>query len=420
MGALAADQTILTVPKVSRPGYAARQFFLNRKYQMTNHFALGMLKATALTRDGKLSEATALIQSLLNQTPTAEPSPDDTIIEGSFTRVDDESPRPASKPKHKARPAEPKRNRSSLGQTLGKIRAGGMPARAPFSEGVVPVPSGAKFVTLAHANRRDQRDYKLYIPAARSSKPLPLIVMLHGCTQSPNDFAIGTGMNALAEQHGFLVAYPGQPIAANANKCWNWFKPEDQGRDGGEPELVAGIVGDIIRDQSVDSARVYIAGLSAGGAAAAIVAAAYPDLFSAVGVHSGLPVGAATDIPQAFSAMRNGAKGKPLTQSVPTIVVHGTADNTVNPDNGKSVVDQTLSGFGALDTIVGRGVSEGGRPFRQTRHSDADGRSMCEHWEIEGAGHAWAGGARDGSYTDPAGPSASEEMVRFFFQHSKG
>ncbi len=387
---------------------------------MTNHFARGMLKATELTSSGKLAEATVLIQSLLHiKMPDVDGSPDDTTIEGSFTRLDGTSARPADKPKAAPRPAAPKRARSSLGQTLRKIRAGGMPAHAPFRKGAVPVPAGADFATLSHANRRDQRDYKLYVPASRSSKPMPLIVMLHGCTQSPDDFAVGTGMNALAEQHGFLVAYPAQPSGANANKCWNWFKPEDQLRDRGEPALIAGLVGDIMRDQSVDPAKVYIAGLSAGGAAAAIVGAAYPELFSAVGVHSGLPVGAATDIPQAFSAMRNGAKGKPMTQPVPTIVIHGMADGTVNPDNGKSVVDQALSGFGRLDTTVHRDVSDGGRPFRQTSHNDPDGRSMCEHWEIEGAGHAWAGGAREGSYTDPAGPSASAEMVRFFFQHSQ-
>jgi len=391
---------------------------------MTNHFALGMLRATALTKVGKLSEATALIQSLLQprlpDAPDPDVSPGDVVIEGSFTRLDDSSPhRPVDKPRGSPRPVETVGKRSPLGQTLRKLRADGMASRAQSAKGTVPVPAGAEFATLSHISNRDHRDYKLYIPASRSAAPMPLIVMLHGCTQSPDDFAVGTGMNALAEQHGFLVAYPEQPSRANANKCWNWFKPEDQQRERGEPALIAGLVEDLVRNHPIDPARVYIAGLSAGGATAAIVAAAYPELFSAVGVHSGLPVGAATDIPQAFSAMRNGVKAKTLTRSVPTIVIHGMTDSTVNPANGKAVVDQTLSGFGKLDTTVHQSVSDGGRRYRQTSHTRVDGRSMCEHWEIEGAGHAWAGGGQGGSYTDPAGPSASGEMVRFFLQHAQ-
>jgi poly(hydroxyalkanoate) depolymerase family esterase len=284
----------------------------------------------------------------------------------------------------------------------------------------VPLPAGAEFLTLTHRDGRDQRDYKLYIPAARPSSPMPLIVMLHGCTQAPDDFAAGTGMNALAERHGFLVAYPAQPTGANANKCWNWFKPEDQARDRGEPALIAGLTRDILRDHPVDPARVYIAGLSAGGAAAAIVAAAYPDLFSAVGVHSGLPVGAASDVPQAFAAMRSGARGTTLTRAVPTIAIHGMADATVHPSNGKAVIAQTLNAIDGMRASTRNGVSTGGRRFRQTSYGNGDGRSMAEHWEIDGAGHAWAGGQPEGSYTDPTGPAASDEMVRFFLQHAQG
>lgn len=392
---------------------------------MTNHFHLGMSKATELTKAGKLAEATALIQSLLRDKPQTEATvdPDETVIDGTFTRLDDvaaaaDDPAPTLTPA--PTPAPPPRPRTSLRETLRSIAAGGMPTHAPFAKGPVPLPEGAEFITMTHANRHGQRDYKLYIPATRTPARMPLIVMLHGCTQSPDDFAAGTGMNALAERHGFLVAYPAQPTGANANKCWNWFKPEDQGRDGGEPALIAGLVRDVMRDHPVDPARIYIAGLSAGGAAAAIVAAAYPDLFSAVGVHSGLPVGAANDIPQAFSAMRSGADGVALPHAVPTIVIHGTADATVHPRNGSAVIERTLQAFDGLRATRRKGVSPGGRSYRHSSHINADGKPMIEHWEIDGAGHAWAGGQPEGSFTDPSGPDASGEMLRFFLQHTRG
>jgi poly(hydroxyalkanoate) depolymerase family esterase len=385
---------------------------------MTNPIARRMSEATELTKAGKLSEATALIQSLLNDSPsnTADLS-DPTVIEGSFTRLYENNPAGAENPQPIPPQAKPQRNRSPLRETLRKIAAGGMPDRAPFATETAPLLAGAAFIAQTHRNGRSQRDYMLYIPAARPASQMPLIVMLHGCTQSPDDFAAGTGMNALAERHGFLVAYPAQPVGANANKCWNWFKPEDQGRDRGEPALIAGMTRDILRDHPVDPARVYIAGLSAGGAAAAIVAAAYPEVFSAVGVHSGLPVGAASDLPQAFAAMRTGATGQPLSRALPTIVFHGMADTTVHPRNGKAVVAQTLDAIDGLKSITRKGVSAGGRSFCQTSHCNSAGRSMVEYWEINGAGHAWAGGQSAGSFTDPTGPAASEEILRFFLQH---
>lgn len=388
---------------------------------MTNHFAIGMKKATELTKAGKLAEATALIQSLWREKSwNNSDSADSTVIEGAFERLEEVDRPKVGNPQVADTSANPPRKRHSLRETLRKIRAFGMPDHAPYAKGQPPLPIGAEFIPLTHANRHDQRDYKLYIPAARTASPMPLIVMLHGCTQSPDDFAAGTGINTLAERHGFLVAYPAQPTGANANKCWNWFKPADQGRDRGEPALIAGLTHDILRNYPVDPARVYIAGLSAGGAAAAIVAAAYPELFSAVGVHSGLPVGAAGDIPQAFSAMRSGAKGTAIAQPVPTISMHGLADGTVHPRNGKAVIAQTLQAFGKLTTTVRKGVSDGGRSFRQTSYGRAGGPSLCEHWEIDGAGHAWAGGRPEGSFTDPLGPAASEEMLRFFMQHKQG
>ena len=294
-----------------------------------------------------------------------------------------------------------------------------MPGPAPKPKGPLAVAEGAQFLTLTHSSAGGSREYRLYVPANRAGAPLPLIVMPHGCMQSPDEFAIGTGMNALAEEFGCLVAYPAQPSGANMQKCWNWFRPEDQARGGGEPALIVGLTRDILQAHKGDLARVYVAGLSAGGAAAAIVAAAYPDIFSAVGVHSGLPTGAAWDVPSAFAAMRSGAKGKVQRDAVPTIVFHGQADTTVHPDNGLAVKDQAASSGTRLKANAVTGTSVGGRAYRQTKLATHTGHVMVEHWEIAGAGHAWAGGDAKGSYTDPKGPDASREMLRFFLQHTK-
>jgi len=378
---------------------------------MSSPFLRGMSRATDLTRSGKLEEATALIRSLLHPQPAGpETPPDGDAIEGSFRRLGDADP---SAPPRAASPL--RRPRKRLGETLRELAARRTPAPVALD-----LPAGAQFLSLSHSGAAGSRDYRLYIPAAQAEGPMPLVVMLHGCTQSPEDFALGTGMNALAEEHGFLVAWPAQPQGANMQKCWNWFRPEDQARDRGEPALIAGIVRDILRDYPADPARVYVAGLSAGGAAAAIMGAAYPDLFAAVGVHSGLPVGGARDIPSAFAAMRSGSAGATLRGTPPTIVFQGMADSTVHPSNADAVMAQVVRTRPGLDRARSSGRSDGGRAWRHTRHADARGRSVAEHWEIEGAGHAWSGGHARGSYTDPQGPDASREMLRFFLQHSAG
>jgi poly(hydroxyalkanoate) depolymerase family esterase len=283
-------------------------------------------------------------------------------------------------------------------------------------------PAGATFEDYSFTNEAGSRRYKLYVPSGYKGQALPLVVMLHGCTQSPDDFAAGTRMNEVAEEHNFLVAYPAQARSANVSKCWNWFEESEQHRGRGEPSLIAGITRQIMRDFPVETGRVYVAGLSAGGAAAAIMGATYPDLYAAIGVHSGLACGAARDMPSAFAAMRQGGgaaagSGHGGGAPVPTIVFHGDCDKTVHPVNGDQIIAQANAAT-ALEATVVRGKSLSGMSFIRTIHADDTGRSVLEQWVLQGAGHAWSGGSAGGSYTEPRGPDATREMVRFFLEHS--
>jgi poly(hydroxyalkanoate) depolymerase family esterase len=285
----------------------------------------------------------------------------------------------------------------------------------------MPLPIGATFGEHTFANEAGSRKYKLYVPSCYKGEPLPLVVMLHGCNQSPDDFAAGTRMNECAEERMFIVAYPAQSKAANPSRCWNWFDASEQQRGQGEPSLLTGIAHQIMRDFSIDRGRIYVAGLSAGGAAAAILGVNYPDLFAAVGVHSGLACGAARDMPSAFAAMRQGsgetARRAHAGVAPPTIVFHADNDKVVNPVNGDQVIAQATVNKD-LETKVVHGTAKGGISFIRTSRIDGVGRSMFEQWVLHGAGHAWSGGSPAGSYTQPRGPDASREMVRFFFQHS--
>lgn len=262
--------------------------------------------------------------------------------------------------------------------------------------------------------------YMLYRPASATAG-MPLVVMLHGCTQSPEDFARGTGMNRLADELGFLVAYPRQSQSANAQKCWNWFKPTDQQRDRGEPALLAGITRAVIAEHGIDPTRVYVAGLSAGGAAAAIMAAEYPDLFAAVGIHSGLACGAAQDLPGALMAMKRGNAAVPARRRfVPTITFHGDRDTTVHEVNSRQIIAAASAAAGEKLTVTAKeGRSPSGRRFTQQISANPAGVALIEQWTIEGSGHAWSGGDAAGSYTDPSGPEASREMLRFFLTHQR-
>lgn len=288
-------------------------------------------------------------------------------------------------------------------------------------------PEGGKFIEGIYSNPAGSRAYKLYIPSGYHGQAVPLVVMLHGCTQAPDDFAAGTRMNVVAEERACLVVYPAQPRNANAAKCWNWFRPGDQRRGQGEPSLIAGITHQVMRDYSVDPQRVYIGGLSAGAAAAVVMGATYPDLYAAIGVHSGLACNAANDLPSAFAAMRRGELRDPFGSSdispipghrsaMPTIVFHGDRDITVHPRNGDHVIAQSKRAANLRKTVH-CGRVPGGHAYTRTIYSDASARAIFEQWDIHGAGHAWSGGSRAGSFTDPRGPDATREMLRFFLQH---
>jgi poly(hydroxyalkanoate) depolymerase family esterase len=293
----------------------------------------------------------------------------------------------------------------------------GAQARRPSAA----APSGA-FTSRTHSGAHGSLHYKLYVPASHAGTAMPLIVMLHGCTQDPDDFAAGTRMNALAEEHGFLVAYPAQPKRANAGQCWNWFDSAQQTRGSGEPALIAGIVADIAAAHAVNAAQVFVAGLSAGAAMAVIVAAAYPDVFAAVAAHSGLPLGAAHDAPSAFAAMQGRAVGGSASvrnsRSVPTIVLHGDADATVTPANGRTIVQHALQGFEhaaqPLRAQQPAGAVQGGMRCTTTRYLDAAGVEQVVHCVVHGGPHAWFGGSAQGSYTHAGGPDASARIVEFF------
>ena len=290
------------------------------------------------------------------------------------------------------------------------------PAQKQPEPAVKPGPTG-QFITGSHTEgTAGSREYKLYIPPASFTEPLPLVVMLHGCTQNPDDFAAGTKMNEAALERGFYVLYPAQTQHANSSRCWNWFKHNHQKRGRGEPAVLAGMTKSVMARYNIDPKRVYVAGLSAGGAMAAILGDAYPDLFAAVGVHSGLATGSATNVQTALSVMQTGAPPSArTTASPPTIVFHGDRDATVNPVNGEQVL---AASAGVHKPESKRAKSANGRDYTQRVYKEAGGRVVAEHWAVHGAGHAWSGGSAQGSYTDGTGPDASEEMLRFFLANT--
>jgi poly(hydroxyalkanoate) depolymerase family esterase len=422
---------------------------------MNKDFAAAMRRAALSTR-AKVTTATGIIQKALRNR----------LARGSFDETFPGLSPPASKQHSALRPSSPNaetdqptaepwrlsarqgthedaaaiggvqhsgshRLRRPLGDVLRALREhrsmvdwsaelSGMSLPAGVTSSPLPIAPGAQFLTRSIVCAAGMRDYKLYIPAS-SERPLGLLVMLHGCKQDPGDFAAGTNMNTVAEASGLIVAYPRQSSSANASSCWNWFNPGDQMRDAGEPSIIAAITREIMSEFGLDQHQVFAAGLSAGGAMAAVMGETYSDLYAAVGIHSGLGYRSANDVVSAFAAMRGDAD--PTAAQPPavvgaeprvrTIVFHGSADQMVAPSNADRIVASAARNVSSARRLD-YGRAAGGRTFTRTTMVSADGVPIVEYWLMDGGPHAWSGGHPSGSYTDPQGPDASAEMVRFF------
>jgi poly(hydroxyalkanoate) depolymerase family esterase len=382
-----------------------------------------MAEATRLTRQGRLVEATALIQQTLAGTGVVRRAPDAAhpgeLSGGAAGRRSDPAP------VLRAREGTPMRwLRSGWMPRLDTLAMPGAPvqrrARRPAAP-AAPRPAG-RFGAFSYTNAAGTRAYRLYVPTGYIGGPVPLVVMLHGGAQDAAAFAAATAMNHIAEAQTFLVAYPEQAHSANAGRYWNWFVPGHQHRGAGEPSLIAGITGQVTDRYGADASRVYMAGFSAGGAMAAVMAAIYPDLYAAAGVHSGLAYGAATDLASAFTAMKHGPSrpAPPAERALPLIVFHGDRDGTVAPANAAGLIDHALAAAspGAVPAAVTTGGQvPGGHTYTRTCYQGPADVTVAERWIIHQGGHAWSGGVPHGSYTDPRGPNASAEFTRFFGQH---
>ncbi len=369
-------------------------------------FGQAMRNATRLVGTGKLLDATRLIQrALSSDTPQvrrqvspqgrgeAVPAANDPQVEAPLPQVIILPP-----------PAQP-------GQNSDTDETNPAPRRS------------ASFTQHQFKFEGDTYPYRVYVPSATSASNttrMPLVVLLHGCKQDALDFSNGTAMNALAEQHQVMVLYPEQITSANAMRCWNWFEPGHQQVDHGEPGMIAALTQKIVQQYGADPQRVYIAGLSAGGAMAAVMAGLHPEMFAAVGVHSGLAAGSARDLMSAFGAMRSGAKGR-SPSALPTIIFHGMADRTVHPDNSEHITDAALAGLSAAGLKLVKTQTamthNSDQKIERIVYSTADGKPYIENWLIDDGAHAWSGGDAAGSFTDPEGPSASAAMLAFFLQH---
>jgi poly(hydroxyalkanoate) depolymerase family esterase len=396
---------------------------------MNNDYVAEILRATGSLQSGDPAAVSAIIQNalaaagLIGSVGVAPSNNPDPGIKLPQTRL------PGAGHGAELLPPRADRLRKPLSEVVRTLRSGGMGLKLDGLPGLgqpahlptLPLPDGAQFLDQRYSCAAGVRRYRLYVPSSAGEGLQGLIVMLHGCTQNPEDFAAGTGMNALAEEHALLIVYPAQTSGDNSMSCWNWFRPGDQMRDTGEPAIIAGLT-ESLRDQyAIPKERVFVAGLSAGGAMAAIMGETYPELYGAIGVHSGLAYGSANDVMSAFTAMR----GQVALEQAPSsndgapeagprmIVFHGAADTTVHPSNARRII-ASQSGSRAKSTRTEHTASGETRAYSRLVAERDDGTHGIECWMIDGAQHAWAGGHPSGSYTDPRGPNASAAMVRFF------
>ena len=378
-----------------------------------------MRRATSLTRAGRLREVLAVLQAGLGfraraahnvELKTGEVHNDEKEVQGEHLHAAhafaEQMPFPAAP----------------------ELQEPTQPSPVPFVEDVAFDSGPATFTDGTYAREGKTHHYKLFIPGGATVARRPMVVMLHGCTQNPDDFAIGTDMNNVAGAAGWVLLYPAQPARANHMRCWNWFKagPEP---GAGEPAWIAALTKRIHDEQRIDPNRTFIAGLSAGAAMAVLTAELYPALFKGVGVHSGLAAHAAANVMEALSVMKHGPRArqkraystdtresKPI---VPRIVFHGDADNIVDPENGEHIIEAAIAHAKVaepgliLNETENQGAA-GGMSYTQVIYTGTANRPIAEYWRLHGAGHTWSGGNERGSYANASGPSASAEFLRFF------
>jgi poly(hydroxyalkanoate) depolymerase family esterase len=315
---------------------------------------------------------------------------------------------------------------------------------------VVVVPAHAGSWTSGKVkNPSGSLEYKLFVSSAyRKEKSVPLVVMLHGCTQKVEELAAISGINELADKNNFLVAYPEQSVAANPLKCWNWFDPKHQSRDAGEPSLIAAVIQDIRTSYNIDEKRMYVVGISAGGAMAVVMGTAYPELFAGLGVIAGTEYKAALNVQDGLTAMKQGGpdpnqQGLLAFQAIqkspvgtktrlPLIVFQGTKDPYLSPVNTDQLITQWAQTHDYLDdgkdndSVSIRSAKEkkvdvpGGYSLTKSSYSDSQGHLLLEKWIVEGLGHAWPGSSVANPFADAKGPNATEEMWRFFSETTSG
>lgn len=287
----------------------------------------------------------------------------------------------------------------------------------------------------ARREAHEGRELRVYSPDGELAGK-PVVVVLHGCTQTADDVADASQMDALADEKGFVAIYPEQSAASGLNRCWEWWETGNQTRDSGEPKDIAGAVAAIVDARGLDPERVYVAGISAGGAMSVVLGATYPDRFAAIGVLAGIEYGGASALSEVYATSMNGgpdpkAQGErahaamgSYARVVPALVIHGDADGVVAPVNGTQVAAQWLRTNTLVlgDAAIGEPTTtsgEAGYPFTHTVHaSRARGGSIVEHILVKGLGHAWPGGRAGGSFADAKGPDASRTLWAFFEKRS--